>query len=59
MDQGSKKVKEPASEDLKPADGLKRACGCGCLPVEGKKQRDLLSRDEQSAGVSKKTEGKK
>lgn len=54
MDQGLKKVKEPASENLKPADEIKKVCGCGCLPVEGKKQRDLLSRDEQSAVVSKK-----
>lgn len=54
MDQGSKKVKEPASEDLKPADESKKACGCGCLPVESKKQRDLLSRGEQSAVLSKK-----
>lgn len=59
MNQGPKKVKEPASEDLKPSDDIKKACGCGCLPVEGKKQRDLLSRDEQTAVLSKKTEGEK
>lgn len=59
MDQGSKKVKEPASENLKSADDIKKACGCGCLPVESNKQRDLLSRGEQSVILSKKTEGEK
>lgn len=54
MDQGSKKVEELVSEDLKSADDIKKACGCGCLPVESNKQWDLLSRGEQSAVLSKK-----
>ncbi len=59
MEQGSKKVKEPASQDLKTAEDIKKACGCDCIPVERKKQRDLLSQGEQSAVSAKKSEGKK